>query len=387
MTRNVLGLRSSQWAGIALTVVAISIGHYETSLHALVLHEVFTRLYYPPIVFAALRGGTGAGLATALLTTALYLPHVIVGWHAWPAVQVGQYGEVAVFLLIGGVAGRIGTTLRTERDRARSASLQLEDALARLQASLEERLRIDRDVTVGQIATGMAHEIRNPLGAVRGALDILESRAISPDCRMEFTSMAQQAVARATLVLDELLEFARPRPPAVQQTDLGDLVSRTVRLTTSTLADRGVRLELAAVPADPVVVPVDAAQLQRALVMLLLEGPAATGARRVRLDVGGGQGQAVLTIDMQEGSGSSRIDSLFEPFADARVGHGLRLALARRLVENQGGSVRTAWHAGGVRVAISLAGTESPAGTAPTFDWRTPWQDRTSFARPSSPFC
>jgi signal transduction histidine kinase len=361
MSRGAFGLGGRQWAGLALAVIAISIGHYGTSLHAIVLHEVFTRLYYPPIVFAALWGGAGAGLATALLASALYLPHVLVGWHAWPAVQVGQYAEVAVFLLIGAVAGRIGTKLRRERDRARSAGLQLEEALDRLQASLDERLRIDRDVTVGRIATGMAHEIRNPLGAARGALDILESRVISPQCRTEFAEIAREAIARASLVLDDLLEFARPRPPAVQRTDLGDLVSRTARLVATALAERGVRLELAPLPGSPVVVAVDAAQLQRALVTVLLEGPAALGARRIGLGVGTQAGQAAITIDMLDSSRPGPVGTLFEPFSDARVGHGLALALARRLVENQGGSVHVDGSAGGVRIVLSLAGTRPPA--------------------------
>lgn len=368
MSRGAFGLGGRQWAGLALAVIAISIGHYGTSLHAILLHEVFTRLYYLPIVFAALWGGVGAGLATALLASALYLPHVVAGWHAWPVIQVGQYAEVAVFLLIGVVAGRIGATLRKERDRAREAGLQVEEALNRLQASLDERLRIDRDVTVGRIATGLAHEIRNPLGAARGALDILESRVISPECRMEFAEIAREAIARASLVLDDLLEFARPRPAAVQRTDLGDLVSRTARLVAAALAERSVRLDLAPLPGSPVVAAVDAAQLQRALVTVLLEGPAALGARRVGLGVGIPAGQPAITMDMQEASGPGRAGTLFEPFSDARVGHGLTLALARRLVENQGGSVHAEGHAGGVRIVLSLPGTTRSAAAGPFLD-------------------
>lgn len=368
MTRKRVGLSTNQSVGTVLTVLAISFGHYETSLHAIVLHEVFTRLYYLPIVFAALLGGTGAGLATAGLATVLYLPHVILGWHAWPAVQVGQYAEVAVFILIGGVAGRIGGQLRTQRDRARAATAQLEEALDRLQTSLEERRQVDQLVTVGQLAAGMAHEIRNPLGAARGALDILESHEVSPERRTEFVAIARDAIMRASLVLDQLLEFAQPRPPAEQPTDIGDLVRRTVGLTSATLEERGVQFEVASLPTHSAVVSIDGAQVQRALVMLLLEAPHATGARRIRLEVGGREGQAIVTIDLDGGDGPrGRIESLFEPFVDARVGHGLTLALAKRLVENQGGTVHEEPSARGVRVVLRFGDT---AGESPTVSGR-----------------
>ncbi|MCL4848854.1 MAG: hypothetical protein KJ066_20070 [Acidobacteria bacterium] len=368
MTGQHVGLSAGQWVGIGLTVLAISLGHYETSVHAIVLHEVFTRLYYLPIVFAALLGGTGAGLATAGLATVLYLPHVIFGWHASPAVQVGQYAEVAVFILIGGVAGRIGGQLRTQRDRARAATAQLEEALDRLQTSLEERRQLDQLVTIGQLAAGMAHEIRNPLGAARGALDILEGREVSHERHTEFVAIAREAIMRASLVLDQLLEFAQPRPPAEQQTDLADLVHRSAELTRPTLEERGAQFDVASFPTHSTIVSIDGAQVQRALVMLLLEAPHATGARRIRLEVGGRKGQAVVTIDLDGGDGPrGRIEGLFEPFVDARVGHGLTLALAKRLVENQGGTVHEEPTARGVRIVLRFGGT---VGESPTVSGR-----------------
>lgn len=347
-------LGAGHWAGIGLSVLAISFGHYEANLHAVVLHEVFTRLYYLPIVFAALVGGIGAGFGTALFASALYLPHIVVGWHASPAVQVGQYSELVVFVLMGVVSGQVSARFRKERDRAQAASAQREEALRRLQASVDERLQVDRLVTTGQLAMGVAHELRNPLAAASGALEILGRGTILPERRDEFLGIARCGIDRASTLIHDLLEFAWPSPPAGLVVDLRGLVRQACRLTSGTLAARDVSLDVV-VPDDPVNVSVDVGQMQRALVTLLLEIPLAIDTRQLHLAVYEAADQVAITIHAERPDARpDRIDSLFEPFTDPRVGHGLTLALAKRLVENQGGTLEAAPCTGGVRVVLSF---------------------------------
>ncbi len=354
MSRPRSGLRLGSWVAVAASVVAISAGHYATSMHALVLHEVFTRLYYLPIVWAALAGGTVAGVATVLFATALYLPHVVVGWHAWPAVQVGQYGEVVVFVLMAVVSGQIGARLREERDRAQAASEQRAEALRRLESSLEERLQVDRWVTTGQLATGMAHELRNPLGAARGALDILEQRTSRREHHDEFFGIARRGIDEAARLVQDLLDFARPNPPANMVVDLCEVLHQAHRLTGGALAARDVSVEMS-LCGEPAFVAVDVTQMQRAVVTLLLEAPQVIDTRHVEAAVSRDGGRSVVTIRLRGvGDRVDRIDSLFVPFSDARVGHGLTLALAKRLVENQGGTLRAEPCPEGVLLTLSL---------------------------------
>lgn len=354
MSRPRSGLRLGSWVAVAASVVAISAGHYATSMHALVLHEVFTRLYYLPIVWAALAGGTVAGVATVLFATALYLPHVVVGWHAWPAVQVGQYGEVVVFLLMAVVSGQIGARLREERDRAQAASEQRAEALQRLESSLEERLQVDRWVTTGQLATGMAHELRNPLGAARGALDIVEQGTSQREQHDEFFGIARRSIDEASRLVQDLLDFARPSPPADMVVDLREVLQQAYRLTTGALAARDVSVEMS-LGGEPAFVAVDVAQMQRAMVTLLLEAPQMIDTRHVEAAVSREGGRSVVTIRLRGvGDRVDRVDSLFEPFSDARVGHGLTLAIAKRLVENQGGTLRAGPCPEGVLLTLSL---------------------------------
>lgn len=347
-----------QWAVVASSVLLISALHYETALHAVVLHEVFTRLYYLPIVFAAITGGVAAGLVTAAVASLLYLPHVILGWHASPAIAVGQYAEQVVFVIIAMVAGSVGSRLRHERARAEVARADLAETLARLRASVDEQLRLDRLATTGQLATGMAHELRNPLAAARGALDIVERGDLSPERRIEFFGIARGGLERASTVIQDLLEFAKPRPASDAIVDLVHLVRQTWRLTTGSLGAGDVIAEFE-MPNDPVFAHVDVVQAQQALVAFMLETPRATGARRVVITIRDEHGRAAVNFLLQgEPRRSAPWNSLFEPFVDARVGHGLTLALAKRLVENQGGTCRAEEAADGVRVVVTFRGPD-----------------------------
>ncbi len=178
--RWIAGRPVGRAAAIFASVVAISLLHYSVSVHILILHEVFRRLYYVPIVVAAVLYGTQAAVGTALFASALYLPHVVVGWRDWPIVEVGQYGKIVLFFVIAAVTGVLADRLRAERNRYHDAAEALRKAYAETKARAEERLQVDRFVAMGRLAAGVAHQVRNPLGALTGCLEILEAD-VPPD--------------------------------------------------------------------------------------------------------------------------------------------------------------------------------------------------------------
>ena len=117
--------RSMGAVAIVLSLTAISALHYFTSLHSVVLHEIFKRFYYVPIVVAAVMAGSRGGVATSVLATLLYLPHVVLQWHAWPIEDVDQYGEVLMFNVVAVITGMLADrgdarAFRTRRGRARA---------------------------------------------------------------------------------------------------------------------------------------------------------------------------------------------------------------------------------------------------------------------------
>ena len=338
---------------IAVAVMAISGLHYLTSLQSVVLHEVFKRLYYVPIVVAAVMWGIRGGLATSVFSTLLYLPHVVFQWHAWSALDAEQYGEVLMFNVVATVAGVLADHLHAERTHHRDAAVELRDAYARLRAGNDERVRLDRLVTIGRIASGIAHEVRTPLAGLLGSLEILEKEFTREHPKAEFVAIAKQQITRLQEVVTEFLEFAQPAPPAVRPVDLRQLVETTARLARITLARRGVSLDAPALD-TPVTVNVDAEQVQRALLGIMLADNPALRDGHIAIAIADRGHVAQVTVDLEGLTSMPVVGDLFEAFPTTACGHGLALATAERLISNQHGAVKADIVDGGLRYLIDL---------------------------------
>ena len=347
----------SRWwlVAIAVGVCVVSWLHYVTSFVSIELHEIFQRLYYVPIVAAAVVYGTKGGLITALFSAMLFLPHVILKWHAWPLFQVSQYAEIAIFTLVGGVTGMLADRLRAQRDRCRRTALELDDACHRLEASIEERVRADRLVTIGRLASGIAHEIRNPLGGLLGSLEILGADIPHGHRKAEFFAIAKTQIERLNRVVSEFLEFARPPQPTTRPADLRTVVDAAVRLAVPALALRGTGVDVDIVEAIPQA-KVDVDQVERALLNLLLDETAARPQARIQISVQHTDRvvRIIVSSSPTTATPDGNVDEIFEPFQASVSGSGLALATARRFIENQGGTLRAEIVDGCLRYVIEL---------------------------------
>ncbi len=340
---------------LAASVVLISVLHYVTSFRSVELHEVFQRLYYVPIVIAAVHYGMKGGLAAAGFSTALYLPHVVLKWHGWPTFQVEQYAEILVFTLVAIVTGILADRLRAQRDRCQRTAAELDGTCRRLEASIEERLRADRLVTIGRLASGIAHEIRTPLGGLLGSLEILGSDIPRGDSKAEFFAIAKTQIDRLNRVVADFLDFAHPPAPATQAADVGTIVDAAVRLASPSLALHGGTVDVDIASGTPRV-EVDVDQVERALLNLLLDEAAVN--RHIRIVVAADRSDRLARITVSAPVASTgltrNLTDMFEPFPSSDPGAGLTLATTRRLIENQGGKIRAEHVSGSLRYVIEL---------------------------------
>ena len=350
--------------GIVAAIVMISVLHYVTAMHSVVLHEIFKRLYYVPIVVAAVVYGTRGGLATSIFASLLYLPHVILHWHGWSVLMVEQYGEITLFNIVAASTGALADRLRAERNRYRHAATELQDAYGRLKAQMEERLRVDRLVTVGRVASGMAHEIRNPLGGVLGCLEILEADFPRTHPKREFFTLARKEVRRLDGVVTEFLDFAQPVPPTSCAIDLNAVAESVARLARSSLEERSVTIR--SQPSTTAVIAAgDAEQVQRAVLNVVLTGTSELGATHIDVAVVQNHGRPAIVMTVHGATRDLAIGDVFDPFPPLWRGRGLALATARRLVENQHGVLNAERIAGGLRFVLALPAASSPETGAP----------------------
>jgi two-component system, NtrC family, sensor histidine kinase HydH len=236
-----------------------------------------------------------------------------------------------------------------------------------LRQAREDIVRAERLAAVGEVAAGVAHEIRNPLTSVKLVVQRAAERRPIHSLSENQVQVLLEEVSRIEHTVQGLLDFARPDKPQRTRCPLAPIIKRTLTLLEGRLHRQQVELIVHEEDASPWV-NVDPPQIQQVLVNLIinaLDAMPAGGRIEVRQFVSAETDEVVVEIE-DDGPGISAdiIDRLFEPFATTRsTGSGLGLAISRRLIEDQGGSLQAANSAaGGAVFAIRLPVDRCPSG-------------------------
>lgn len=259
-------------------------------------------------------------------------------------------------LLLVGIAGAVAIFWTQARHAAERRLL--EAAVAK-----EQRLS-----AMGNLAAGVAHEIRNPLNAISVGLQRLrlEFAPAEPGAKSEyarFVQMLRDEVGRLNAMVDQFLTLARPLKLTLAEEPIGAVVAEVVGLLAPQAAERGIRIEQTG-PAEGLRVRMDHGQLNRALLNLLLNAIQAAprgGGVTVTTDVAAGA-IWIRIADTGPGIAPEHLDRIFEPyFTTKEGGTGLGLALARKIAQEHGGEIRAENRPGGgalFTVRLPLAGDE-----------------------------
>jgi len=231
--------------------------------------------------------------------------------------------------------GDLGRNFNHMMQQLRESRAEIE-RLHRTQISRAEHL-----ATLGELATGLAHEIRNPLAGIAGVIEIVgrdlpatsPARAVVKDVRLEIT--------RISRTLTDLLETARPRRPDVRRSNLNITVEHAVMLARQQVLSRPIKIELQKAPDLPEVEH-DSDQVHQVLLNLLLNAvQALEGPGTVRVEIGPREGYAsVVVSDNGRGIPPQNLPNIFRPFYTTKgEGTGLGLSLAHRIVEDHHGRI------------------------------------------------
>ena len=205
---------------------------------------------------------------------------------------------------------------------------------------------------VGELAAGLAHEVKNPLAGIQGTVDILIRRRDPSDPEAEALQAIRHEVERIDGTVRALLERARPRVVSVRASSLTDIVGRAVNLARAQSGNEAtpghhVKVEFEP-PADPIIIPIDAAQIEDAVLNLIInaiESAEADGQVKIRVAQDDPdtefEDEAIVEVS-DNGRGISEADLLriFNPFFTTRPGGtGLGLPAVRRIARAHGGGV------------------------------------------------
>lgn len=251
--------------------------------------------------------------------------------------------------------------------------------VARLRAAREEietyhrgRLaRAERLANLGELAASLAHEIKNPLAGIGGAVQVMAQELAPNDPRREILLEVLSQVRRLDKTVRDLLAFARPTDPDRRPCDMHAVLDRTLLLLAENPEAKRLRIlrqyrpDLPTLQADP-------RQLSQVFLNLLLNAAQAMpegGQVRLGTDLrGGGEGPGTVVVEVADsgpGVPEPLRAELFTPFVTTKPrGTGLGLAVSRRIVEDHGGTIEV----------------ESPPGDGATFRVLLPVGGRRAWA-------
>lgn len=293
-----------------------------------------------------------------------------VRWMAWGLAAVGVIGSLAGSFLGYGVARGLRRSIYQLSVRVRDAADKLgqerpaltitedgdlhhvhqqmhgiigevEQVVERLQQREREVLRNEQMAAVGQIAAGVAHELRNPLTSIKMLVQTKRRQPGAAGPSATDLQVIEQEIRRMERCLQTFLDFARPPRLVREPIDLAGVVDRTFTLIAGRASKQQVSLDFTA-PDGPVGVSADREQLQQLLVNLTLNAlDAMPRGGTLTVQIVSADGRAELRVlDTGPGISDQILPRLFEPFVSGKeTGIGLGLVVSRRIAEDHGGGL------------------------------------------------
>lgn len=297
--------------GVVFFLVRIT-GGWASDLHLAYILLIALHAFYFGIV---------TGLATASASVLLY---ALAG--DWPPPMPEFALRTAFFGLVGFCMGGLSEQAHRRREE--------------LEQQQERLIRSDRLATVGELAAGLAHELRNPLAGIAGALHVLGGQLGQDDERRSLITDVEAQIARMNRTLTDLLQHARPVKPERTAVDVNDLLEQSLRFVPRTNIEvvRHLDGSLPLLDLDPnlihqafVNILVNARQAMPHGGRLTLRTAYVNGTRRV---------VEITIADTGVGIAPEHATRIFDPFFTTKPqGTGLGLAITARVIEQHGGRI------------------------------------------------
>lgn len=297
-----------------------------------------------PVLSGAAALGVMGTLVVSVLAAGSYLSlFLLIDWQKFEISpeDISVVVVRVVFLLMAGVlSNALAEDLRIQTRNSRRTADQLSAANFQLQKAEEAVRRGDRLAALGQLSAGLAHELRNPLGTIRGSAEML-TRAVSAENEVarEVAGFISSEVDRANSLITRFLHFARPLELRADVADLAHTIDRAIAQVEPEAPGISIYKNYA-----PEIPPFrfDAELMERVLYNLILNAAQASPAGgTVTVKTRAGDGAAEISvIDRGSGIDAAHLNTIFNPFFTTKPqGVGLGLAIVGKIVDEHGGKI------------------------------------------------
>lgn len=229
--------------------------------------------------------------------------------------------------------------------------------LTHIRALEETSRRQDRLAAIGRMAASIAHEIRNPLAAMRGSIQMLRADMAGESSQTELMEIILRESDRLNRIISDFLSYARPRSIIQSKVDVGELLIETFTLLRHSAEVSENQFIEEEVPLSPVLIDADSQQIQQVfwnLARNALQAMPTGGTLRATVQMES-QRLRIAFSDTGRGMSPEQVEHLFEPFSSTTGGTGLGLSIVYQIIRDHGGTINVRSRAGqGTTITIEL---------------------------------
>jgi len=320
------------------------------------INSSYWPIYFLPIVTAAEYFGPWATLAWTTLASATYCAYLFDPEIREFEIPAESYWLLAIrvlfFYLAGMLVNRFALEIRRQTQRYQELAATLAETNRRLEQAQAEARRSERLAALGQLSAGLAHEIRNQLGVIKGSAEMLGQKlGESNPLATELAGYISSETNRLSALVTRFLDFARPLHADLTPREITEVLDRALNDVAQFWKGGGVRLEKEYAPNLPAV-PVDEGLCEQAFVNIIQNGYDAMGAsggvmrvsaRKARSHTreGSMDGVEVRIADSGPGVPAELREQIFNPFVTTKKsGVGLGLSIVSKIIDGHHGSIR-----------------------------------------------
>jgi signal transduction histidine kinase len=350
-------------------IAAIGILHHTTPGNLILFHDTYRRLAYIPIAVGAIMYGLGGGMGLAVLSCLAYIPHLFMYRFQGSVAYYSELSEIIFYLFAGLVIGLISSRENRLREKYRKISEQLQVSYNRLHdqsiqlVQAEAELGKAKELSVlGQLSASLAHEIKNPLAAIKGAAEILADEVNEKHPKYEFVEIMRSEISRLTHSVEKVLNLCRSEsaPTVDKDEPLETVINKVCQILNQGVQEKSIHLVVDE-NSETGNTPVPDQAMTQVLMNILINAMDAVAERgRIHLSYikAGDAGVCIEISDDGPGVSPALAQEIFHPFKTFKQGGtGLGLSISKRIVERLGGTIEmTASDMGGACFQVCLPG-------------------------------
>ncbi len=340
-------------------VIIIGVLHYITPGHMILYHDTYRRITYFPITIGAIVFGLQGGVILALLSCVSYIPHLFMFWAQGPQAYYSELSEIIFYLAAGIVIGLISSQEHKLRQKLSLSYKRLHKQAKKLVAA-EKQLGESQSLSMlGHVSASFAHEIKNPLGSIKGVAEILGDEVPQGHPKHEFIKIMKSEISRLNSSVEDVLEYCRGQQVTKQfkPEPVNDTIQKVISLVDSKIKEKKITFQNNYNNKTPDFIADSIVMTQVLLNIILNAIDAVDKYGQITIDhLLENREYKIIISDNGPGVNQEIRDKLFEPFVTFKDGGtGLGLSITKKLLKSYDGDISLdESHTDGARFIIYL---------------------------------